>query len=461
MAWMPQEKQRIVLQCPYDEILYGGAAGGGKSSALLMDAMNHMIKADLEKKRSNAVLFRRTYKELDEIIKQSHDCFEGLGWKFSKDNYRWSTPEGSNLTFSYLSNYQDALSHRGFEYDWQGWDELTLWGTNEEYEYLKTRLRHTVGNRNMEPIKPRVVATTNPGGAGHDWVKKYWKVSDFPSGMRPIVNEVVLEDGRKVKKTRIFIPAKLKDNFYLYSTGQYEAELRSKPENVRKMLLDGRWDVVEGAFFTEWDPAVHVIRPFAPPKDWHRVMGGDWGTRSPYCFLTAAFNPNGELFIYRELYGEGDHETAAEVAVKLRRLEQMSEEDIRERWLDSSCFDRTGTEESTADVFGRLGIHFQPSKKHNKKFSIDRLRDFLKVVNGRAALHVMESCPNLIRTLPTLQVDRANLDQFDTTGEDHAVDALLYVLRRGMKNDDETARSLRAKMLNQSRMAKHGVYGAQ
>ncbi len=461
MTWIPQEKQRLVQACPYDEILFGGAAGGGKSSTLLMDAQNHIIKATIAGSKSNAVIFRKTYKELDELIKQSHECYEGLGWKFSKDNYRWVTSEGSNLTFSYLSNYQDALSHRGFEYDYQGWDELTLWPTSEEYDYLGTRLRHTTRNQNTEPIIPRRVCTTNPGGAGHDWVKKHWKIGDFPNGMKPIKEIITLEDKREIVKTRIFIPSKLHDNRYLYSSGQYEAELRSKPENVRKMLLDGRWDVVEGAFFTEWDPAVHVIRPFNPPEDWHRVMGADWGTRSPYCFLWAAFNPNGEIFIYRELYGEGNHETAAEVAPKIRRFEQMANEDIRERYLDSSCFDKEGLEESTAQVFARMGLHFEPSKKHNKGFSIDRFRDYLKVVNGRSAIHFMESCPNLIRTLPTLQVDRSNFDQFDTTGEDHAVDGLLYLIRRGQKSNDENARSLRAKILNQSRMARFGQYGAQ
>lgn len=461
MTWVPQEKQRLVLSCPFDEILFGGAAGGGKSSTLLMFGQNHIVNADLEDLRSNTVLFRKTYKELDEIIKQSHECFDGLGWKFSKDNYRWTTPYGSSFTFSYLSNYQDALAHRGFEYDLQLWDELTLWSTDEEYEYLGSRLRHTVKKKSQTPIRPRRLCSTNPGGAGHDWVKKRWKIGENPHGMVPMREDVKLEDGRTVTKTRIFIPSRLRDNYYLYSTGQYEAELRSKPENVRKMLLDGRWDVVEGAFFTEWDPNVHVIRPFNPPADWHRVMGADWGTRSPYCFLWGAFNPNGELYIYRELYGEGNHEPAAEVAAKIRRFEQMAGEDIRERYLDSSCFDRTGTEESVAQVFARHGVHFEPSKKQNKKWSIDRLRDYLKVVNGKTALHIMESAPNLIRTLPTLQVDRSNLDQFDTTGDDHCTDGLLYLIRRGQKTEDENARSLRAKILNQSRMSRFGQYGAQ
>ena len=139
----------------------------------------------------------------------------------------------------------------------------------------------------------------------------------------------------------------------------------------------------------------------------------------------------------------------------------MANEDIRERWIDSSCFDKTGNEESIADVFAKHGIHFQPAAKQNKKFSIDRFRDYLKVVNGKSAFHIMESCPNGIRTIPTLQVDRSNLDQFDTSGEDHFLDGTLYLIRRGQKSDDENARSRRAKMLNQARMARFGQYGAQ
>ena len=461
--WTPSPKQALVLSCPYDEILYGGAAGGGKTDLLLGDYMNHSIHAELDGKASSGVIFRRTYKELEQIAQRSHEIFKPLGWTFSKDKYSWTTPGGSRLYLSYLDSYEDALGHRGFEYDYEGFDELTLWPSNAEYEYLGTRLRSSKG------VRLRRVSTSNPGGAGHLWVKRHWHIDEYPLGMTPFDDSVVLGDGRTIKTIRIFIPSKLKDNPYLFSDGRYEAELRKKPKAIQEMLLEGRWDIVEGAFFDEWDPSVHVCRPFNIPKDWRRIMSGDWGTGRPYAFIWKAISPHGDEYIYRELYGQkegaplntGTRESAATVAERINVIERLSEEWVTERYIDSSCFDNLGHETTIADQFRQKGIVFQRAHKKNKKASVSLARDALKIINGKSRTHVFEQCRHFIRTIPALQVDAANPDLYDTDSEDHMADAWLYGLRRNMADPSELLRDELLDRINDERSRCYGSFGCQ
>lgn len=478
-VWAPQQRQALVLSCPYDEILYGGAAGAGKSWALLFDYIAHAHRCEkIFGHPSSGVIFRRSYGEIGDLVKKSMQMFKDLGWTFEKKEYTWTSPLGSTLKMTYLDSYDDAISHSGHEYDYEGFDELTLMGSSDNYEFLGSRLRSAKG------LPLRQLCTTNPGGPGHLWVMNHWKIDEFPGGMMPIntyfekgkgevdpqpgwdtVKPEALPDSI-VRKTRIFIPGRLKDNKYLFADGRYEAQLRTRPRHIQQMLLDGRWDVVEGAFFSEWDPEVHIVRPFSIPKDWRRWMGADWGTTSPYAFLWLAEAPNGDIHVYRELYGqgkgrnEGTRETAQDVARRIKSVEDMAEEYIRERYIDTAVFSNWGDQYTVGDQFARSGVHFNPVKKWNKVHSINLLRNGLRVVNGMARIKIHSSCVNLIRTLPAAQIDPNKPELYDQKAEVHAIDALIYALRRDVLDPDALKEERGgAVILNRRKAAEYGQYG--
>jgi hypothetical protein len=360
----------------------------------------------------------------------------------------WKFPGGGTLRLGFLERFDDVFQYQGQEYQWLAFDELTQWEDQDSYMWLWSRLRSPFG------VPLRRINTTNPGGPGHFWVMKRWAIDDHPEGGHPIIEKIVTPQGTEKTRSRIFIPGRLKDNRFLYTSGDYAANLMILPEIQRKMYLDGRWDVIEGAFFTEWNPAVHICESFPIPEGWDRWMCADWGTADPYCFLWLAESPAGEMYVYREMYGlevdrrtgegkpnKGSREPASLVAQKVRKIEADHKEWILERWMDRSCFDTTGHEVTIAQEFAKQGVHFRPAHKANKVGAINRLRELLKVVNGMSRLRVMRSCKNLIRTLPMLQVDPKYPEQYDTKGEDHAVDALIYGTRRNVADIDNQQRS--------------------
>ena len=119
---------------------------------------------------------------------------------------------------------------------------------------------------------------------------------------------------------RKFIPARLTDNPYLMRDGQYEAMLRSLPEVERKRLLEGDWDVAEGAAFTEFDRTIHVIDPITLPRGWNRIRAADYGYASPSCVLWGAVDWDGNIVIYRELYVKNHTgEQLANVIIELEK----------------------------------------------------------------------------------------------------------------------------------------------
>lgn len=767
----PQERQKLVLICPCDEILFGGAAGAGKSYALLLDNLHHAISAETQGKTSSGVLFRRTFRELDELVREGREMYGDLGWKFLKDKMTWESPHGSILKLSFLASMEDAYGHRGFEYDWcvgkgtpivmadgtskpiesiqvgdlvetlwgpsrvtrcppsrikkawrvsvngkrhvigedhqlltaWGWlsplalqsklshasgsksgssaekmkafgqplssqwpdhllrasllpqshremkhqasgvcledvpntcevscdesqaverlqelsvplvlhgpsarqsgkrpsvwprphdachagvlseaqgsqfgyptesrshdaqlhrvptsdlgrtpsladagsntgshceqdglektqshagfgqriavphpytnkplgtyedvllcqaelapagevevfdlrvggashylleggivskncgfDELTLWSTADEYNYLGSRLRSNQG------VKTRRLSTSNPDGPGHGWVKRHFQIDRYPQGMTPLIEKIKLADGRVIEKSRIFIPGRLKDNIYLAADGRYEAELRTRPPHIQKMLLDGRWDVIEGAFFHEWNPDFHVIDPFVIPEDWTRWMAMDWGSVHPYCVLWFAMSPSGEIYIYRELYGDGSNifpgksnvgtrETARQVAEKILRLEEMSGEVIRERYADSQIWQNMGHQSTIGDDFIQSGVVFQSASKLNKAHSVNLLRQAMQVTNGMCQLKIFRSCIHLIQQIPAAQVNESDANVYDPRGETHALDAVLYGLRKNTNPELLNERDVVAK-INSRRAVAYGARGVQ
>lgn len=223
----PTPKQAEFLVLENKEALYGGAAGGGKSDALLMAALQYVGEPDYA-----AILFRRTYKDLKlpgALMDRAHQWLDGTDAKWSEANKQWTFPSGATLTFAYLQHENDKFNYQGSEYQFVGFDELSQF-EESQYRYLFSRLRRLQGSK--VPIRARVAS--NPGGRGHEWVKQRFIVEGETKG-------------------RIFVPATLEDNPHL-DADEYEASLMELSEIERRQLRYGDWDVMpDGNMFKrEW-----------------------------------------------------------------------------------------------------------------------------------------------------------------------------------------------------------------
>ena len=244
--------QSDFLSCPADEIFYGGARGGGKSHGILLDFCKHAFEHG---ENVSGILFRRTYPELEDLQNKAHKIFPYLKAIWRAQARQWIFPSGASLKMRYLSNEDTANNYIGHEYTWMGFDQLDLWPKQNTVDKLKANLRNPYG------IPSRMVATGNPGGVGHNWIKERYIDPAKPRTL------ITTENG----STRCFIPAKVTDNKILLDADpKYIDRLKeSGPEWLVRAWLDGDWDIVAGGMFDDvWKRDVHVLEPFEIPNHW-------------------------------------------------------------------------------------------------------------------------------------------------------------------------------------------------
>ena len=408
--------QTEFLAAPEREVFYGGARGGGKSYALLIDPLRFCHKA-----AHRGLFIRRTMPELRDIINHSLNLYPKAypGAKWREQEKEWRFPSGARIEFGYAENLTDVLRYQGQSYTWIGIDELPQYPTEDIYNFLRSSLR------SVDPTIPVYIrATGNPGNVGSHWVKKMFVDPGEPSKSFDV--KVPTMVGEKII-TRRFIPAKLQDNPYLMQTDDYMIMLSSLPEIQRKQFLEGDWDAFEDSSFPEFSKHVHVLDNFDIPNNWMKFRAADWGYSSPACCLWFAVDHDNTMYVYRELYTQ--RITADEFAQKVLELEQG--EYIRYGVLDSSTWANRGDiGPSIAETMIKEGCRWRPSDRSprsrvNGKIEIHKRLKVNKETE-EPALYVLNNCTNLLRTLPALPLDKNNSEDVDTKAEDHAYDALRY-----------------------------------
>lgn len=310
----PTERQSLFLSLDATrEAFYGGAAGGGKSDALLMEALKYVDIPSY-----SALLLRKTFKELNKpgaLMDRAHHWLQGTGATWKGDDKQWRFPSGAVLSFGYLETPTDRFQYQSAEYQYIGVDELTEFESEATYTFLFSRLRRLKGVE----IPIRMRAGSNPGGLGARWVFHRFIPEKFtpPDAEEARVWWVEREDSRGKVTRRAFVPARVEDNPYL-DQAEYVESLDETDDITREQLLKGDWRIVDrGDIYPMWDEPHHVIcwsdfalmyRQTEPiiPKHWQCAVFMDVGTTEGHpnvtsWFATAPENAplSGSVFLYR------------------------------------------------------------------------------------------------------------------------------------------------------------------
>lgn len=437
MSWVPHPgAQTEFLSRGEFEVLFGGSAGPGKTDCLVA-----ALTRDVANPRYRALLLRRTYPQLQEIIDRCWRLYPQLGGTFRATEKRWFFPSGAIIDLGHMQHEDDKYNYQGKEYHRAGVDELTQF-TETQYTYLISRLRTTDPD-----IRPQILSTTNPGGIGHYWVKERF---------------VTITDHRKTyfdPKTglsRVFIPATIEDNPTLFENDPaYIARLEALPEIERLRLRHGIWDAFEGQVFTELSQRVHGCEDFEIPPEWERYCVLDWGYAKPFSVGWYAVDHDGVLYRYREWYGcKKETENladGADVGLRLQAWEvaqgitqRERGEKIRMRVADPSIFHpisearkREARGPTIHDDMAGQGIYFQKAdndRVHGKMQVHKRLKiepdvdETTGEIRGELPmLKVFNSCKGFWRTIPQLREDPKNPEDVDTDQEDHIYDEFRYM----------------------------------
>lgn len=457
-------KQRVAFETAATEVLYGGAAGGGKSHLMRVAAIAWCTWIP----GLQVYLFRREFPDLFKNHLEGPSGFPALLAEVLQDGRArivWGKNQirfanGSVIHLCHCQHEKDVYGYQGAEIHVLLIDELTQW-TYAMYAFLRARLR--LGGLRIPAWLagrfPRILCGANPGGIGHTWVKGAWI---DPGAPLAVVDAPEDEGGMR----RQYLPAQLEDNPTMAANDPtYERRLQGIADKAlaRAMRL-GDWDIVAGGYFDDvWDRAVHVVPPFAVPASWRLDRSFDWGAAKPFsvgwwaeCDGTPAALPDGRggtrpwhpargtLVRVAEWYGwngkpnEGCRLTSDRIAAGIVERERgpaalaaLRGRAVRPGPADSSIFDADDGQ-SVADKMAAAGVRWLPADKRpgTRKIGWDAMRRRLLAARERpreeAGLYVVNTCPHFIRTVPVLPRDERNPEDVDTRAEDHVADESRY-----------------------------------
>ena len=412
---VPNPKQDQFLRAVAPRIAFGGARGGGKSWVL----RRKLILLSLRYPNLHSLLLRRTLPELEgNHIRPLLAELNGFA-KYLDKNKTFTFPNGSVIKLGYCDTDNDVYQFQGQEFDVIGFEEATSF-TEFMLTYIATSCRSVRAD-----FSPRIYYTCNPGGPGHNYIKKLFIDRVYEHGENP--------------DDYVFIQARVTDNTVLMERDPgYIKTLEALPDHLRKAYKDGDWDAVDGQYFTEFNRDIHVCTPFTIPRDWRRFRAMDWGFNDPCCVLWFAVAPDSHLYVYREIY-----KTQTQASVMAQRVKNCSiafdeagnqyTERITYTAASPDMWQRRGLKdvmggETIAETFIRNGVPLM-------KADNDRLNGWMRVrenlaiaPDGKPYLQIFSTCRDLIRTLPILTFDKHDHEDIGDNCEDHAAEALRYGL---------------------------------
>ena len=412
IKWKISPKQDEFINAEGDEVLFGGAAGGGKSYAQVIDAFLFALKYA----GSKQLILRRTFADLDKsIVRTVLGLYPREIFKYNSSTHTGKFVNGSIIDFGYLATENDVYQYQSAEYDVIRFDELTHF-TNTQYTYLISRVR------GANTFPKQVKSSTNPGGVGHVWVKERFIEPAPPN--TPFVGS----DGLK----RIFIPSLLKDNHFLTKTDpHYKDRLLALSEKEQKALLYGDWNIFEGQYFDEFREDVHVCEPFKIPRGWRRYRAIDYGLDMLACVYVAV-NSIGEAYVYKEIGIENlPISTAAQAVLNMTERDEKGQttEEFYLTLAPPDLWNRSQESgRSKADIFEEAGLRLVKSN-NDREAGWLAIKELLKLnADGIPRLKIFSTCRGLIKDLPALIRDEKRPTDCATEPHEitHRPDALRY-----------------------------------
>ncbi len=434
LIWSPQKRQCDFMKRDEYEVLYGGAAGGGKSDALIIEALRQVHNPNYR-----AIIFRKTFPQLRELILKSLRYYKRAypTAQYHSTEHYWRFPSGARIYFGSMPNRDSYINYQGLSFSFIGFDELTHF-SQEEYEYLISRNR-----ADGEGLRVYIRSTANPGGIGHGWVKERFIEGKEPDKAYFYKSTIVDKDGNsiEIERSRCFVPSSVFDNQALLKNDpNYIANLGMLPEAQKKALLYGDWNSFSGQVFSEWrnEPNAkrftHVIEPFEIPSSWRRYRSFDFGYAKPFAVQWWAVDFDGRAYLYRQLYGCGDAPNTGvkwqpkQIAKKIREIEDTLERGHKIIGVaDPSIWDESrGSEGTVIRMMEREGVYFEKGKNDRLSGKMQMHYRLAFDEEGLPMMYVFSSCKHFIRTLPLLVYDGVNVEDVDSSQEDHDYDAARY-----------------------------------